>query len=1176
MFDGLKKSAGKVFGGGEEIDRILSLPITKLRIELKQAFQDKKFTQEQFDDFTARLSQVDDITAQLELAKKAVSDRKVESEIDIELNSPAKQLLWAAALTRMMDGGKSPVAQSGLWKQLKSTIGVHNEAIAVSKVIASSMQNDDTTFDWGQPGSWFYYDPHKNHINLDLYFTLLTGFEHIRSVHLHEIGHSELSNTYSPRMKELYEKVKQYIDPRTVTDEERAKNPPRKMKKSEQLEVGMNVAEWQYRFRLWHMTEDNCVNQFSANMSKMLPQDFAYSLNYVSAILQGFGERLNGDEKTRRVRITTDKPPPTDEKKREIYEDAIKKQQDEAQKEYDAAYKRASSPLSPAEIAAVKKGEITPEVAQKVFNEINTAVLLAYYEKNGMFSGKSDKTWERFHVFPEEIRQLVDVSNVPDAKGRDAFEYLFDLSGGVKKADYDLLSIPLGRYQAEEYLRDNTAVGKAFNKRLAKEEAQLPPGADGRPGKLDEPSRVALMQEVLQQPEFMGAKAPVSSEAEKVFYEQAALEILRAKDVLGATADQTVADSGKDAVENLLEQAAHVRGTRGLQPQPADRMLVVEPYNNVKDSYQNVVAATSVQRGVMMEHIWDLYLKPFADVLLKDYEKKLEERLDQKQKKGQQNKNQQNQQGDQGDQGDPSDQSGDQGEQSENGSPQQQSGGGGGGDSQPDPSQQGGGDGEPDPSGGGSQESDPQQQQGGGGGEEDPELDMDEDLQDQVGDMAENPEEKRDKENAENGAGGQQNDENDPQNQQGSGEGDENKDAAQNDGKDQDGHGGPGWDQDPNEQGQEPKKVGDMKDQDVIDEEMSEQQKEAMKQAAKGMPKVDPNAMKSNNAGDQAGIDLAKLAKGDWTDFNRRILELSPVINQVALSYKRIREAQRRQILQKAKTLDYLPPDGDIQDRLDRDKVLETKFRKATRQKLTTDDAKKFQEDEVLTTESTIEITAMIDGSGSMPSVQLGNGVTAMDVALQSAVINYMACRKAGIDSYIVMWGDPEPLIIATPDSNLKEVGEKLEKLRRGTGSGTSLAPGIVKTIEAMSRHKNKNGTISGSSHILVYSDGDIGDFTATVDKLSIVSKNAKNLSVDVAVLKRPGDASVSKMENAFQTVIDRSGDKLVGIVRGSNAQEVPLELARLMQKRVRRFQVKAENDKEKRRRLKQLHKKLV
>ncbi|MCC7037771.1 MAG: hypothetical protein IT560_10765 [Alphaproteobacteria bacterium] len=156
MATGLTDAAGKVFGK-EEIDRILSLPITQMRIELKHAYQDKAFTQEQFEDFVDRLAKVDNLGGQVALAKQAAEKREVGDPIDIELNSPAKQLLWAAVMTRMMRSDeKAKVSNSTLWKQMQDTVGFNNEAIGVSKVIARSLQNADTTFDWGAPGTWFY------------------------------------------------------------------------------------------------------------------------------------------------------------------------------------------------------------------------------------------------------------------------------------------------------------------------------------------------------------------------------------------------------------------------------------------------------------------------------------------------------------------------------------------------------------------------------------------------------------------------------------------------------------------------------------------------------------------------------------------------------------------------------------------------------------------------------------------------------------------------------------------------------------------------------------------------------------------------------------------------------------------------------------------------------------
>jgi hypothetical protein len=1039
MVFSLKKAAKGVFGiGGEEMDRIQELPMTQLRLELKAHWQEKKFDAQQYDAFVEKLSKVDDLKGQVAIAKAATEKGEVESEIDIELNSPAKQLLWAAALTRLMDAAEEhPVAQTGLWKQIQGTIGVNNEAIMVSKMLSQSIQNDDVTYGWGQPGSWFYQDPLKNHLNFDLYFMLLCGFEYIRSVEGHEVGHSQLSTAYPPRMQELYEKVKQFIDPRTVENEGTA---PPQMTKKQQVELAGEVAEWQYWHRSWNHMEDLTVDQFSIDLSRVMPQDYGDALNHAAILLRGYGEVLRGDDLKKPVQITTNLPDPNAPKKdildqiREAMEEHARQEQ---QKKIEELQKIMTSPLTPQDIKDIKAGKISLEIAQKMYEETNRATLLSGYIKNGLFSDK-DENWERFRIFKDDINSTVDMTKVPDANGRDAFQYLFDLCV-----------------------------------------------------------------------------------------------------------------EGPDSI-------------RLLQPQPQDRMLERNG-KSVNESYKEVVAETTKARGEVMQKIWDIYIKPYADVMIQEYKNQTKKNLDQ-----QQNQKGQNDQGQKG-QGQPGQGQPGQGQPGQ-GQPGQS---GGGGSSGMDSQQPQSGGNSSSPSSGGQQKPGGEKPGGGGGeDEDDTPQDMDKDLKDQVGNMAETPQEKEAKEQAKDKQNGQGNDKSDDQKpgQDGQGEGQDGK-PEQKKGKDKDGKGGPGWGQDPSQQ-QQPIKVGDMKDKNVMKEDMSAEEKAEMKERAKSMPKVAPDSMQSK-AGNQRGVDLARLAKGDYKDFNRRCIELAPVINQVAESYKRIKEEQRRQILQAAKTLDYLPPDGDIQERLDRDRVLEAKFKKVTKQKMSLDDAKKFRDDHIATTEATIEMFAMIDGSGSMPGLDLGNGVSAMDVAMQSAVINYMACRKVGIPGYIVMWGDSEPIVIATPDTPLKQVGEEVERLRRGTNSGTSLAPGLQKGVETIANYRSKPGTISGSTHMLVYSDGDIGDPDDTIKMLEFIGKDSKNLSVDVAIL-RPGEGTGTQMEKAFQKAIDKTGGKLVGIVHGNNANEVPLELSRLMLRRVRSFKVKAEADSEKRRRLKALHRRMT
>lgn len=1124
MANGLQQLANRIFGG-DEVDRILALPVTQLRIELKHAFQDKEFTEAQFNGFVERLAQVDDIAAQVDIAKKAVENRAVDSEIDIELNSPAKQLLWAAVLTRMMHTGTEPVARSTLWKQMQGTIGVNNEAIGVAKVISRSLQNDAVTFEWGQPGTWFYYDPLKNHINLDLYYMLLTGFEHIRAVNLHEIGHSELSNTYSPRMKELYEKVKVLIDPRTIDQgegKEKGKRPRLKMKKGEFKQLMLDVAEWKLRFKLWHMTEDTVVNQFSSNMSKLLPQNFGNSLNFVSAILQGFGEIVNGDDAKRDVKISTSKPPPADTPERDVWEQQKKENQEEANSRRDAYIKRASTPLTDGELKDIQAGNISLDLAAKMFEQIKTAVLLAFYEQNGLFKG-SDKAWQRLRIIPDDIRRAVDVSGLADAKGKDAFEYLIDLSVGRLNPDSALMKVPMERQRALKYLEDQAKV------------AQATPALLDLDAAFDTPSA--------------GAQAATPEEKRR----QAALEILKRPGVLGEAAAAKV----EDPVEELFRQMARARGIRNLQPLPSDRMLEQEPYKTVQDSYRAVVDFTAQQRGLVMEHIWDVYLKPYADVILKDQEQKLQQQMDQK-KKDQKNQQQKNQKGG------------------------QQEGGqsGGGGDSMPGDGDQGeGGGGGPEieieddePGEKGKQN----KQDGEGGNSDDEEIDVDDDMLKDAGDLTENPGEERAKENGQ-GKDGKNKDKNkDKGNDKGNGAGD-GKDGEPGEEKNG-GKGGKGWDQDDNPpEKPQPKKVGDLKDRQPVNDDLTPEQKEAIRKGQQNMPGADQGSLTRDNAGSGDGIDLAQLAKGDWRDFNARVQELAPVINRLARTYKKIRAQQRRQIREMSRKHSFLPRDGDLRGRLDRGKIIQTKFKQATGQPISIEDLKKVRDDQPAFADSTIEFIALIDGSGSMPLFQLGKGVTAMEVALQSAVINYMAARKAGIDAYIVMWGNEKPYVIATPDTPLKEVGEKLESVRGGIRSGTSLAPSFLSSVEAMANHRNLNGTISGSSHMLVYSDGDIDDPDEAARKLAIISRNAKNLSVDVAVLRPLHESAgrTTKMEDVFQKVIDETGDKIVGIVRGNNAQDVPMDLAHRVLRRVRKFKVAVEPDKKKRQRLKSLHQQL-
>jgi hypothetical protein len=81
-------------------------------------------------------------------------------------------------------------------------------------------------------------------------------------------------------------------------------------------------------------------------------------------------------------------------------------------------------------------------------------------------------------------------------------------------------------------------------------------------------------------------------------------------------------------------------------------------------------------------------------------------------------------------------------------------------------------------------------------------------------------------------------------------------------------------------------------------------------------------------------------------------------------------------------------------------------------------------------------------------------------------------------------------------------------------------------------------------------------------------------MSIDVAVLQAD-KRKTGSMEQVITSAAKGCGGRMLGLIKGDNPSELPLELARLMLKRVRSFQIRAEPDIEKRKRLKQLHKKI-
>jgi hypothetical protein len=979
----LKSTVNKLFSG-EDIDRIIAEPMTQLRLRLKKQFSKKKFTEESFEEFLSDLKKIDpQIEKQIAVARAAIENREVRDTLDIELNTPAKQILWASVIARLSATGKEPVVQSKFWGQLINATGFYNQAISTARLLSESIQNTDTTFSWGQPGSWFYHDPRRDHVNLDAFYTLLVGFEHIRPINAHEVGHSELSDEYPPWMKDIYQKILGYIDPDKAKDDaewQKLKDEIKKLPPDEQIkkkaEIMAETTRWRLSHRAWNCFEDLTVDQFAIDLKKRMKQDYGDSLNYAATILRGYAEIVSGQDKDGKIEVRTDSAPidikeGNDESDKKGILDKIKDTLNGGTGEKYGDY--IARPLNAKEIADVKSGNVSPRVAYKMYNQITWGGLFSGYIVNGLMTDKP-KNWERMRIFRQDIDALVDVSGIPEAKGMTASEYLFKLCSDDK---------------------DSIRVNK--------------------PSYLD---RVSLRPDCV----------------------------------------------------------------------------------TVEGSYKKTVRESMAERNKKMQHIYDVFLKQFIDVIIHDAQQKIENNLKNPKKNDKSNNKAQGE--GEGGQGDPS---------------------------------------EGDPGDGGEEE-------GGGGQSIDDPFD---DARDDISGMGKNAKDTREKEES------------------GNKKSNDNKKKKEKS----------GWDQDPSyDKKAQQNKVGDMKDRGQIKDDFTEEEKEKMRQDAKsagGQAKSD-----LNGGGGQAGMsrgagNLGALAKASWKDYQRRKIDLAPVINQVAAAFKRVRDEQTRSRSVIGSTYDFMPEDGDVAERLDRERILERRMAEKSGREMTVDDLKSFREDKTQKLHASIELSIMIDGSDSMTQVQLGNGATAMETALQSAVILYEAALKVGIAPYILMWGDAVPTIIANPKSSPKEVGQMLEYYRNGTRSGTELKPGIQTMVAEVARFRNGPDTISGSSHIAVLSDGDIFDAQATKSCLATLSRNAKNMSVDVAVLKAPGNNRQTNMETVIKETMQEAGSKMVGLVVGNDANRVPLDLAQQILRRVRSFKVKVEPDKAKRDRFKKIHNKL-
>lgn len=586
----------------------------------------------------------------------------------------------------------------------------------------------------------------------------------------------------------------------------------------------------------------------------------------------------------------------------------------------------------------------------------------------------------------------------------------------------------------------------------------------------------------------------------------------------------------------FLELCGGAKGLEHLQPAPRDRLLGRAYYNKLTDDYAD-------QRNAIAERIWDEYIEPFIDELRDEVEEQIKEQMEQKEKQKQD-----------GQEGEPDEGDGQDGEGQESD-----------GEGKPGKKGKKGKKGKP---GQGGESGDPSDEKD-EGGEEGEDSDNDADGEDADGDPKDGKEKgkgksKKSKDLAQDGVSedekvdvdgvGDMPDIETPPD--GPGEG---KDADAK--KDKDGKDGKG------KKGKKDKGESEGKTLEELMEELERRKKEQEEKAKKKKKGQDGQDADGDGDGDEEGdepgqqageggkiLDIEDLADKDWSDYSVLLEALTPMISQVARIMKEIRKRQVEKIQKQSRSLEQLPQDNEIR-RLDQRAHRDLIIKQKTGQEMEDRDLNRFRKNKTIEKPTTMDIVVMIDGSGSMDTKNLGaNGrVSAMHVALSSAIVLYEASKHVDANVYICMWGNDDPILLAQPgDDNIK-IGENLAKAIKGLNSGTSLAPSFGKMVKAMVENKEKGKPNAGYSHFMVLSDGDIFDSGKAEDLIEKMFMASKYFTLDFAIIKKPnGYNAVTQMEALANKLQSRLPHQRVDSISGQDPEKLTIGIIGMLLDKLR------------------------
>ena len=285
------------------------------------------------------------------------------------------------------------------------------------------------------------------------------------------------------------------------------------------------------------------------------------------------------------------------------------------------------------------------------------------------------------------------------------------------------------------------------------------------------------------------------------------------------------------------------------------------------------------------------------------------------------------------------------------------------------------------------------------------------------------------------------------------------------------------------------------------------------------------------------------------------------------------KEIQKRQLQRKnapSRTLDFLPENGEVKERfnVEAHRNLTIKKRTGTVER---HDLNRFHKDEAKLVPTELDIVILIDGSGSMN----GGSPSPLQSALQASVILYEAAagKDMKMNVYVGLWGDSEAPILIRPGDDRAKIGKAMEGAKRGLNSGTSFAPAVAKVAETIGDQRGKSGTLSGFTHVLILSDGDIFDASPSAENIKTMFQYSDKVTFDTAIITAQKGTA---MENMAKSIKAQKPFQDVGVVLSRDPNKVPMEIVNLLLAKVQKCgSFTAIPNSQKRRAMKKAHNKM-